>query len=132
MANAVGPRAPAGALRRARHVLIGLALGAIPVIVALVAAYGGTVGGSIGGISLTGATSVGLLIAGGVLYLAALIGALICQRSAPLRFVGYGLMAAVIAAPFLFVIGFIVFFRMAGPLPFVFEGPFGRRALSSG
>jgi hypothetical protein len=101
-----------------------MGLGILPVLVALVGAYGGTVGGSLGGVSLTDTTAVGLLIAGGGLYLAALIAMIVCLRSAPRRLVGLGLLGAIIASPPLFIIGFIVFYLSTGPLLFGLVVPF--------
>jgi hypothetical protein len=124
MTNAVGARALGPAARGTFQVLAGLGLGAIPLLVALVGAYGGTIGGSLGGISLSRTTSLACVIAGGVLYLTTLVAMIVCLRSVPLRFVGYGWIVPVGIAPGLFVLGSIVFYLMTGPLLFGFVDTF--------
>ena len=78
---------------------MGLGLGAIPLLVALVGVYTVTVGGPYSGAGL---------VAGGALYLAALIAMIVCLSIARVRFVGYGLLAAVAASPVIFGIGCVV------------------------
>jgi hypothetical protein len=96
----VPPRPPVTGRHHTRQFLLGLGLGAIPLIVALVGVYM---------IQFVGGSNSGAgLIAGGALYLAAVIAMIVCLSVARVRFVGYGLLAAVAASPVIFGIGCVV------------------------
>jgi hypothetical protein len=96
----VPPRPPDRGQHHTRQFLLGAGLGAVPLIVALVGVYMVTFVG--------GANSGAGLIAGVALYLAAIIAMIVCLSIARVRFVGYGLLAAVAASPVIFGVGCIV------------------------
>jgi hypothetical protein len=96
----VPPQPPIPAQHHPRQFLIGLGLGLIPLFVALAGVYIVTfVGGTYSGAGL---------LAGGALYVAAVIAMIVCLSIRQVRFVGYGLLAAVLVAPVIFSIGCIV------------------------
>jgi hypothetical protein len=131
MADSVqAPQAHVATRRRVHHRLLGLGLGLIPLIVALVGLYIGTVGDIAGIASLTGEITLAgtrvlvwglVLMVGGALYLVTLVAMIICRLRPPLRDVGDGLLTAVLLTPLLFfLVGFvIVVIGLRGPpLPF--------------
>jgi hypothetical protein len=96
----VPPPPPVAGQNHTRQFLVGLGIGLVPLLVALVGVYlVQFVGGSNSGVGL---------IAGGALYLAALIAMIVCLSIARVRFIGYGLLAAVVASPVIFAVGCIV------------------------
>jgi hypothetical protein len=83
----------------AKQFWLGIGLGAIPLITALLcigALLGSTAASPIGGV---------LLIASIVLYAALFVAAIVCLSIRGVRFVGYGLLTMVIAIPVIAFIG---------------------------
>lgn len=81
--------------------LLGLGLGLIPLVLALIAAGLGFSGASSGVPAAVGP----LLIAAGILFVVAIILMIVFLAITRLRFIGYGLLAAVAATPVVGAIG---------------------------
>ncbi len=81
---------------RARQFWLGIGLGAIPLVLALIA---------IGALSSVGS---GLLVIALVLYAAVLIAAIVCLIIKDVRYVGYGLLTMVCATPIIAAVACVV------------------------
>lgn len=75
--------------------MLGLCLGLVPLVVSALALYG-----AFARLGLRpGFANVDVFIGAGVAYVAALVAGVVCLRRVRARYVGYGLMAAVLASP---------------------------------
>ena len=82
--------------------LLGLGLGLIPLLIFL-ALFGTAINIRDEGTSISiGLLDVGL---GGMLYLVAVVAMIICLTIARVRFVGYGLLTAIVVSPIIAIIG---------------------------
>jgi hypothetical protein len=111
MVTSASPEPHVKGQRHTVQFLLGLGLGIIPSLLVLVSAYGGHAGGSME--ETFNGTELGtvLVIAGGALYLVALIATIVCLRIARVHAVGIGLLVAVAASPLLFVMSALVSLR---------------------
>ncbi len=89
---------------RARHFWLGIGLGAIPLVLALIAI----------GTLASGAGSV-LLIISLVIYAAVLIAAIVCLIIKDVRYVGYGLLTMVCATPIIAAVACVVLLTALSP-----------------
>lgn len=93
-----------------RSYLIGLLCGLLPLIVAMVG-----LGGAIRGPSAQNGLFSVILVAGGILYVVAIIVMIVFLALARMRRVGFGLLTSVLASPVIFFIGCIALFVAPRP-----------------
>ena len=108
MAPLPPPRPPLTQQRKTRQFLVGLGTGLIPLVILLVV-YGIGIGLAASSSSTTSSTGLTVLVVGlivaAIMYLAAIIAMIVCLSVARVRFIGYGLLAAVVSTPVIAPIG---------------------------
>lgn len=88
----------------AKQFWLGIGLGSIPLILALVG-----IGAVVGGTALSGIGSI-LLVVGLFLYMALLVAAIVCLFIREVRFLGYGLLTLAVTSPVIAYIGCVVIY----------------------